>query len=149
MRRYFAELAYKGTHFHGWQKQPGSVTVQETIELALSTLLNQPVDVLGCGRTDAGVHASQFYLHFDGPDELPENLLSRINKFLPKDIAFYRFIPVASGAHARFDATQRSYEYHLTFRKNPFTTTEAYFFPMRQQLHLDLLQEAASVPSTD
>ncbi|MEM6771966.1 MAG: tRNA pseudouridine synthase A, partial [Bacteroidota bacterium] len=145
MQRYFVELAYRGTAYHGWQKQPGAVTVQETIEAALSTLLNQPIEVLGCGRTDAGVHASQFYLHFDGPDQLAENLLSRINKFLPKDIAIFRFLPVASEAHARFDATQRSYEYHLTFRKNPFTMTTAYYFPMRRQLQVEALQKAADI----
>ncbi len=144
MQRYFAELAYNGTAYHGWQKQPGTVTVQQTIEEALSTLLNQPIDVLGCGRTDAGVHATQFYLHFDGPDPLPNNLLSRINKFLPKDIAIYRIFPVNASAHARFDATQRSYEYHLTFRKNPFSTTGAYYFPMRHQLNVERLQEAAN-----
>jgi len=121
--RYFAELSYNGTNYAGWQKQPNSSTVQATIEQALSTILRDKISIMGCGRTDTGVHATQFFMHFDTEKTLVDNLTNRINKFLPKDIAFKRFIPVKDSAHTRFDATNRSYEYHIEYYKNPLKTT--------------------------
>lgn len=145
MPRYFAELAYKGTRFVGWQNQPGQKSVQSTIEKAFFTILRQPIEVVGCGRTDAGVHARQFFLHFDCEEELEDPFLSRFNKVVGKDIAIRQFIPVASDAHARFGATERSYEYHLELQKNPFSNETAYFFPQSKQLNIDQLQKAASL----
>ncbi len=122
--RYFAELSYNGTHFHGWQIQPNAITVQELLDKALSTLLRQKVETVGCGRTDAGVHARQFYVHFDvlSTQLLSSDLIS-LNSLLPYDIAVKRIQEVAPEAHARFDATLRSYEYHIHFHKDPFKHT--------------------------
>ena len=143
--RYFAELSYKGTPYNGWQKQPDCPSVQATIEEALSTILRKPTEVVGCGRTDTGVHAQQYFLHFDFEAEFPKSFLKRLNKYLPPDISFKAIHSVNDSAHARFDATHRAYEYHIEFHKNPFTTNLAYHFPHCQQLDLNLLNEAAQL----
>ena len=107
--------------YHGWQVQVNEVSVQEIIEKALSVMLREAISVLGCGRTDAGVHASQFYLHFDSRQALDkEKLKFRLNSFLPKDIAIFRILNVRDEAHARFDAVSRSYEYRISLEKNVF-----------------------------
>ena len=107
--------------YHGWQVQVNEVSVQEIIEKALSVMLREAISVLGCGRTDAGVHASQFYLHFDSRQALDkEKLKFRLNSFLPKDIAIFRILSVKDEAHARFDAVSRSYEYRISLEKNVF-----------------------------
>jgi len=123
--RYFLELAFDGTPFHGWQVQPNAVTVQEILNTALSTIFRQKIETLGCGRTDTGVHATQFYAHFDlDPDyglwTMDSKPLTSLNSLLPNEIAVKRIIEVAPDAHARFDATLRSYEYHIHFNKDPF-----------------------------
>lgn len=143
--RYFAELAYNGTRFYGWQRQPEQTSVQEALEHAFSTILGEPIEVTGCGRTDTGVHASQYYLHFDFAGEFPKAFVRRINKFLPPDIAIFRIFPVAEDAHARYDATRRAYQYHLMFRKDPFRRETAYFFSFAQRPDLAKLQEAAGM----
>lgn len=127
-RRYFAELSYDGTRFHGWQIQPNAVTVQELLDKALSTILRQDIETVGCGRTDTGVHARQFFAHFDvetgegRPKELAGNpsFLNSLNALLPYEIAIKTIHAVHEDAHTRFDATLRSYEYHIHFHKNPF-----------------------------
>ena len=119
--RYFIELAYNGQAYHGWQIQPGDSSVQETIEKALGTLLREEVSVVGCGRTDAGVHASQFFFHFDSSQEIDkEKLKFRLNSILPDDIAIFQVLKVKEDAHARFDAYSRSYQYRIFQGKNPF-----------------------------
>lgn len=119
--RYFLELSYKGTHYHGWQNQPDAISVQEVIEKALSTLLRKTIAIVGAGRTDAGVHAKQMYAHFDVEEVLnTDDLVLRLNSFLPNDIAIYNILEVTNEGHARFDATARTYEYLLTKQKNPF-----------------------------
>lgn len=143
--RYFAELAYNGTHYCGWQRQPNGIAVQEKIENALSTLLREQVEVTGCGRTDAGVHASQYFLHFDLEKEFQPELLGRLNRMLPPDIALYRVWPVAPGAHARFDAVLRSYEYRIALVKNPFEQHTSWHFPFFERLDMDLVQQAAAL----
>lgn len=143
--RYFVELSYKGTAYSGWQRQNNAESVQSTIEASFSTILNTPIKVTGCGRTDAGVHASQYFLHFDHNGGLPEDFLSRLNKFLPKDIAIKRIIPVAEGAHTRFDATRRSYEYYLNFYKNPFSHQLSWFYYGGSQLSIDRLNACAQL----
>ncbi len=145
MPRYFAELAYKGTRFAGWQNQPKQKTVQSTIEKSLFTILRQKIDVVGCGRTDAGVHARRFFLHLDWEENLDASFLGRLNKVVGSDIAIRSLISVAPDAHARFGATERSYEYHLELKKNPFSNELAYFFPQSNLLDIDLLQEAATL----
>ncbi|QDH79053.1 tRNA pseudouridine(38-40) synthase TruA [Echinicola soli] len=124
MRRYFMEVAYKGTRYHGWQVQPNALTVQEAINKALQTILRQEVATMGSGRTDTGVHGKQQFLHFDWNDKLEKNIfLKKINAVLPKDISAYDLREVLPEAHARFDAEWRSYEYHISLRKNPFEET--------------------------
>lgn len=143
--RYFAELAYNGTAYFGWQRQPQQNSVQQEIETALSTILNTPIVVVGCGRTDTGVHAKQYFLHFDVQQELPQRFVGRVNKFLPKDIAIFRFIPVSDEAHARFDALHRAYEYQVDFRKNPFGQQTAYQFPFYAHLDVEKMQAATQL----
>ena len=119
--RYFIELSYDGSNYHGWQKQKNAVSVQEELENALSTLFRRPMSIMGSGRTDAGVHALQQFAHFDVDlDFTKEYFLKRINGLLPDGIAVFDVIPVKENAHARFDAEFRRYEYHITFRKDPF-----------------------------
>lgn len=143
--RYFSELAYKGTNFNGWQRQPNAPSVQQTIEEALATILNTAIEVVGCGRTDTGVHASQYFLHFDFEGKFPKEFLRRLNKLLPPDVAFRSVYEVAADAHARFDATRRSYEYHIVLDKNPFLTDTAWHFPFFEKLDLDKTNAAAAL----
>lgn len=144
MGRYFIHLAYNGANYNGWQTQPNLPTVQETLEKALSTLLRQPVAVVGCGRTDTGVHASDFYAHFDAESAVDcGQLVFKLNNLLPPDIAIYDIFPVADNAHARFDATARTYQYHVSDRRLPFRQGQycrIYFSP-----DLDKMNEAARV----
>lgn len=123
VNRYFIYLGYNGKNYCGWQVQPNGVSVQQTLEEALFTLLRQPVSVTGAGRTDAGVHARIMVAHFDWVGSLdPLSFLAeKMNCVLPKDIAVYRIVPVRPDAHARFDATSRTYKYYVTTQKDPFT----------------------------
>ncbi len=118
--RYFLELSYHGKNYSGWQRQENATSVQEVIELHLSILLNQVVELVGCGRTDTGVHAKQYFAHLDLDQTLPENFLYRINRMLPEDIAIHGIKEVYPGLHARFDARSRTYKYFIHFAKNPF-----------------------------
>ncbi len=121
MQRYFIYLAYDGTNYHGWQVQPNGVSVQGTLMKALSTYLRREVELVGAGRTDAGVHARLMVAHFDFDDSLGCPLLAdKLNRLLPPDIAVYKIVPVKPDAHARFDAKARTYKYYITTAKNPF-----------------------------
>jgi tRNA pseudouridine38-40 synthase len=144
-QRYFIELSYDGTNYHGWQIQPNAVTVQEILNNCLSTVLRQPIETTGCGRTDTGVHAREFFAHFDAETTIDENghLLRSINAVLPGDIAVKRIFPVAADAHARFDALSRSYEYHIHFNKDPFKNGHSW--EMRDRPDLYLMNEAAAI----
>ena len=115
-------LGYNGKNFWGWQIQPNGMTVQQSIEEALAILMRKPVPIVGAGRTDAGVHARLMIAHFDweGPIEDLAFLAEKLNRLLPKDIAVYKIVPVVPEAHARFDATSRTYKYYITTRKDPF-----------------------------
>ena len=114
-------LSYDGAAYHGWQIQPNGVSVQECLMRALSTLLRRETDVVGAGRTDAGVHASLMVAHFDAESPLDTALLAdKLNRLLPPDIAVHRVRPVHPKAHARFDATSRTYHYYVTTAKTPF-----------------------------
>ena len=122
MPRYFVTLAYRGTPYHGWQIQPGVITVQEELEKAFSTILRTPVAVTGAGRTDTGVNARQMIAHVDLP-EAPasaEKLVRALNSLLGPDIAVYSLREVRPDAHARFDATSRTYHYDAADVKTPF-----------------------------
>ena len=114
-------MSYKGKEYHGWQNQPNAISVQEVVEKALSTLLRETIAIVGAGRTDAGVHAKQMFAHFDTNTEfIAEDLMYKLNSFLPKDIAIHAIFEVANDAHARFDALSRSYEYKIWLGRNPF-----------------------------
>ncbi len=123
-KRYFIELAYNGTAYHGWQIQENAVSVQQRVNEVISLLLRREIETVGCGRTDTGVHARQLYAHFDDAEGIlsynTTQYLHRINRLLPKDIAAKGLFEVAPEAHARFDAVSRSYEYHMHRRKDPF-----------------------------
>ncbi len=147
-KRYFIELAYDGTKYHGWQTQPNAVTVQEVLDKALSTVLRQPIETLGCGRTDTGVHAKEFFAHFDYESTvdspLPiDNIIRGLNSILPKDIAIKNISEVDAEAHARFDATLRSYQYHIHFNKDPFKN--GYSWLQRDVPDLELMNRAAAI----
>ncbi|MBI5914949.1 MAG: tRNA pseudouridine(38-40) synthase TruA [Bacteroidetes bacterium] len=143
--RYFSELAYLGTKYNGWQKQPYSPSVQQTIEQAFSTILGTAIEVTGCGRTDTGVHASQYFMHFDFEGKFPKEFLRRINKLLPPDVAIRSVFEVAPDAHARFDAVRRSYEYRIVLEKNPFQSGTAWHFPFFEKLDVEKTQQAAAL----
>ncbi len=142
--RYFIELSYNGKAYHGWQNQPNAISVQEVLENALTVLLNGPTAIVGAGRTDAGVHAKQIFAHFDAKDEVDCNqLIYKLNSFLPKDIAIQDVFAVQKDAHARFDAISRSYLYRISLKKNAFNTEQAYF--VKQKLDVCKMNEAAQI----
>jgi tRNA pseudouridine38-40 synthase len=143
--RYFLQLAYRGTNYHGWQIQPNAISVQEVLDKALSTLCGEPVFSLGCGRTDAGVHARDFYAHFDTQKVLSQQLIINLNGILPKDISAKRFIEVAPEAHARFDASARSYQYLMHFNKDPFKEELSYYFNFQRKPDYLLMNEGAKI----
>ena len=118
--RFFIELSYNGTNYHGWQIQPDAVSVQEKINSALSTIYQKEIEVVGAGRTDTGVHASQMFAHFDVDNDIDKNLVFKLNSILPNDIFIKNIMQVADEKHARFDAIERSYEYRIWLGRNPF-----------------------------
>lgn len=120
--RYFLRLAYNGHPFHGWQSQPNAISVQQRVEESLSTLLRAHVPVVGAGRTDTGVNAREMYAHFDTDTTIPDKgrFLLSLNRLAGRDIAFLDLIKVRDEAHARFDATERTYKYFVSFSKTPF-----------------------------
>lgn len=143
--RYFIELTYDGTEFHGWQTQPNALTVQECVNKALSTVFRQEIETLGCGRTDAGVHATQFFAHFDVAGEQSSILdaCSNINALLPYTIAVKNLVPVGANAHARFDATLRTYQYFIHRAKDPFKLNRSWL--VKDALDVAKMQEAAEI----
>ncbi len=124
MNRYFLHLAYNGTDYHGWQVQNNALTVQQKINESLSVLLGEDINVVGCGRTDTGVHASDFYAHFDTSKsfdaETGKQLVFKLNKYLPDSIVILNFLLVHAEVNARFDAISRTYKYYVIRRKDPF-----------------------------
>ncbi|MDX2001606.1 MAG: tRNA pseudouridine(38-40) synthase TruA [Chitinophagales bacterium] len=142
-KRYFIEMAYNGANYHGWQIQPNGISIQQRMNEALTKLLGEDVYCIGCGRTDTGVHARQFFLHFDTSKPITDNLVFRLNRFLGFDIAVKRVIKVAENAHARFDAVERTYQYHMHFKENPFIVgLSAYVYPKPEVLKM---KEAAAL----
>lgn len=141
--RYFLELSYLGTPFFGWQRQPDRPTVQQALEQALATLRREPVEVVGAGRTDTGVHAAYYVAHadFGAPVGDAEQLCYKLNRLLPEAVAVQRITPVAETAHARFSAVERAYRYYIEPRKNPFTRLTRWQYPV--PLDLDRMNEAA------
>jgi len=145
--RYFAEIAYKGTEYSGWQIQPNAITVQEVFEKSISKIIGYNIPVMGCGRTDAGVHASQFYLHFDLDESHNDldKLTYQLNAILPKSISVFRVFKVDNEAHVRFDATKRSYVYKIHFGKNPFEIDSSFCVFRQERFNFELMNEAAKL----
>jgi len=131
MMRYFIKLCYNGAAYHGWQWQENAVSVQQVLEAAMETIFGEKLALTGAGRTDTGVHAREFYAHFDLKNGLPKEALSekvfKLNSYLPKDIYIFDIFPVRDEAHARFDALSRTYEYVITTRRDPFRNDLAWF----------------------
>ncbi len=143
-QRYFIEFSYDGTAYHGWQKQPQSITVQEVLEDGLQKMLRSEIHVMGAGRTDAGVHATQMFAHFDHEEPIDlEHLTFRLNRWLPLDISVFAVHKVNPKAHARFHATSRSYEYRFHLRSDPFKNKYAYV--LYREPDVDLMQQAAQL----
>lgn len=142
--RYFIKFSYRGTNYHGWQYQPNASSVQETLTKALSVVLNSEIEIMGAGRTDTGVHAKEMFAHLDFEKriEIP-TLIHKLNSFLPKDIAISDVIPVHDDAHARFDATKRTYEYHINTVKNVFSEGLSWYY--HQKLDVDMMNKAAAI----
>lgn len=146
--RYFIRFAYDGTAFHGSQRQPNGITVQETMEQALAMIFREEIPLTFAGRTDAGVHAREMYAHFDlancqSPIANRQNLLFRLNGILPDSIAIFDIYPVTDDAHARFSALRRTYEYHIVDHKDPFLCQQA--TRVRPGLDFDAMNEAAQL----
>ncbi|UYW01738.1 tRNA pseudouridine(38-40) synthase TruA [Flavobacterium agricola] len=142
--RYFVKFAYNGKNYHGWQMQPDAISVQEVFNKALSTLLRENIEVVGAGRTDAGVHAQQMFAHFDSNQILNSaTLVKRMNSFLPKDIVVYDFILMHNEAHARFDAVSRTYQYHIHNFKDAFIHEGSWY--QHQTLDVAKMNEAAQL----
>tara|TARA_R110000787_G_scaffold12665_2_gene40683 strand:+ start:8563 stop:9288 length:726 start_codon:yes stop_codon:yes gene_type:complete len=142
--RYFIELSYKGTKYHGWQVQPDANSVQEEINKAISTILQEEILVVGAGRTDAGVHASQMFAHFDTIKKLSDEYIYKFNSILPNDININSIELVLEDAHVRFDAISRSYEYKIWLGRNPFlleTTWQIH----QKELDVEKMNEAAKI----
>lgn len=144
-QRFFIELAYDGTAYHGWQVQPNAITVQQELDKALSVFFRQKVETLGCGRTDAGVHATEFFAHMDLQyvnEQAAANAVGSINALLPYQIAIKRIFAVQSAAHARFDATSRSYAYYFHFHKDPFKLNRSWLY--KTPLDIEAMNLAAA-----
>ncbi|RHJ81789.1 tRNA pseudouridine(38-40) synthase TruA [Parabacteroides sp. AM08-6] len=147
MNRYFIYLGYNGKNYCGWQIQPNGITIQQCIEEALATLLRRPVPITGAGRTDAGVHARLMVAHFDWEEAIEDLpfLAEKLNRLLPKDIAIYRIVPVREDAHARFDATSRTYKYYVTLRKDPFNYD--FVYRMHGKIDFEAMNKACPILS--
>lgn len=147
--RYFIHLSYDGTRYHGWQIQPNGISVEGELERCLSTLLRAPIDVVGAGRTDAGVHARHMVAHFDITPDAPsvisscEDLAYKLNRILPPDIAVYKVETVSDEMHARFSATARTYHYYISTARDPFS--RHYTWLTHFNLDFPLMNEAASL----
>lgn len=142
--RYFIYLEFDGSAYSGWQIQPHSPSVQQTLEEALSLFLRQTVSVTGAGRTDAGVHAAQMVAHFDLNE--PQDcdwMLNKLNGILPPDIAVHKIFPVKADAHARFDATARTYKYYVTLNKSAFNRNYSWFLP--NEPDFEMMNRAAEI----
>ncbi len=142
IKRFFFHIAYNGLKYHGWHRQSHLVTIQEVIENALTKVLKVPTTIFGCGRTDTGVHASQYFFQVNMPETDPEELQFKLNFALPPDIVVFAIIPVHDRASARYDAVQRRYDYFMHLRKDPFLANGS---AMYAGLDLDIAAMKAAV----
>jgi tRNA pseudouridine38-40 synthase len=142
--KYFLHLAYNGTKYHGWQRQEQVPSIQATIEDDLRKMFHPELTIHGCGRTDAGVHASSYYAHFVIDKEIEFDLIYKLNRMLPDDIVIYDLIPVVEKANAQLDAISRTYEYHIHLKKDPFLVEKSACYDVLD-LDLELMKTAASL----
>jgi tRNA pseudouridine38-40 synthase len=145
MNRYFLSISFKGTNYHGWQVQPNANTVQAELNKWLSTLFKEDIETVGCGRTDAGVHAKAFVLHFDTV-QVPEDMhhwIYKLNQVLPHDISVLNCYPVKQEEHARFSALSRTYKYFIHQQKDPFLNETSYY--LTQQLQIELMNKGCEL----
>ena len=142
--RYFLHLAYQGKNYSGWQRQSTAPSVQQVIEDSISKMLKQKVYIHGCGRTDAGVHASQYFAHVDISKVIDFDFISRINMILPPDISIYELIPVEESFHAQYDAKIRSYTYHLHIKKIPAKSELSAYYKI-DKLDTDKIHQAIKI----
>ena len=143
--RYFIEISYLGTNYHGWQSQPNASTVQEIIENCLSKITNNSIKLLAAGRTDSGVHANQMFAHFDINEKINDknSFIHKTNSFLPSDIAVKNLLQVEDDSHARFDALSREYEYHISLKKTPFEIDKSYLY--KKTLDLNKMNKCCDI----
>jgi tRNA pseudouridine38-40 synthase len=142
--RYFFHIGFNGFQYRGWQRQPLERNVQQVFETTLSQVFKEPITVMGCGRTDAQVHASQFFFHADISKQWDYDLVFRINKLLPSDISVFEIIPVADNHHARFDAIQRRYDYFIHTYKDPFLSQLSSLY-LERDLDVDKMKQAVAL----
>ena len=142
--RYFIELSYKGTNYHGWQIQPDASSVQEEITKALATILQEKILLVGAGRTDAGVHASQMFAHVDTVKKLTDDYVHKLNAILPNDIVIKSIKEVSDETHARFDAVSRTYEYRILLGRDPFLLDITWQLHQKN-LQIEKMNEAANL----
>ena len=145
LKRYFVELSYNGSAYHGWQRQPNAISIQQALEEALSKLIRERISLVGAGRTDTGVHAREMFAHFDTAQEIvnPKELVFLLNGFLKDDIAIKAIRRVQPNAHARFDATARYYQYHIATTKDPFLAPSHYYLKYKPDIYL--MNQAAKI----
>ena len=143
--RYFIEFAYDGSSFFGYQIQPNQISVQEELEKALSTILREPIKTTAAGRTDTGVHAKKMFAHFETGQILKDDLVYKLNSFLPESISIKRIFEVASDMHARFSATFRTYEYFISTKKDPFTVNSSWQTWRQKRLDIEAMNEACKI----
>ena len=145
--RYFLRLSFNGASFHGWQSQHNAPSIQSTLRDALTVVLREPVEVTGAGRTDAGVHAHEFFAHFDHQVELSiserNELVYHLNGYLPEAISIQEIMPVREDAHARFSARSRTYQYFITRKKDPFQPDLSWHYPGK--LDIALMNRGAEI----
>ena len=144
-KRYMLQLAYNGANYHGWQRQPSAISVQQALEERLSLLLNTEIELVGCGRTDTGVHAEDYYAHFEYERDFPPGFLRRFNKFLPEDIVVYQLFRLPEEVHARFSAHSRAYRYDISLKKDPFRPDTVTYYSYAAQLDQQLVLQTAAL----
>ncbi|MBI9054219.1 MAG: tRNA pseudouridine(38-40) synthase TruA [Bacteroidales bacterium] len=142
MTRYFFHISYKGTNYRGWQRQKKVLTIQEIFETKLEQVFKYKIPCLGCGRTDAGVHAAQYFFHIDLKKEIDFDLKFRLNKMLPHDISVYDVIKMEQDYHAQFDASERTYDYFIHTYKEPFLSNQSSFYLFDELLDLKKMNQA-------
>lgn len=145
MPRYFLSLAYNGATFNGWQRQPAAPSVQQSLEEAISLMLRSDIALVGCGRTDTGVHADDYFAHFDFEGSFPTAFLARLNRFLPASVRVKALYRCSENSHARFDAASRSYRYELSLHKDPFRQDTVAYIPLKPTIDTHKVQQTAQL----